>query len=334
MYTKTELKNRILSTPLLRRASFLALNTPLIVDNPVYRHIYQKQVNRVIEAYSEVPQYVILEVTNTCNLRCPNCPNKDMRRKRGFMESGVYEKVINECVALGVDRVYLTGGEPTLHSLLTELVTYAKVHGVKSLALITNAQCLTPRLSKRLVEAGLDILDVSIDAATPETYSKMRPPSSLEVIEENLKALINLKIRTKTLKPLVTVKFIKEPANANEVGLFRRKWKNLADEILISFLHNWGGVIDKRESGWRGGSKRYPCSWIFREMYICWDGRVSFCCLDNEAETILGDMREMSIKEVWGSPKLKAVRQVHLDGDFGKIPLCDKCSFRDLWWLY
>ena len=334
MLERTKLRNRILSTPLWRAVAFLLLNTPLVVDNPVYRYVYQRRINRVIEASLEKPQLLMLETTNICNLRCPNCTNKDMQRKRGFMEFDIYKKVIDECVTLGVNDLWITGGEPTLHSQLVDQVSYAKAQGIESLALITNAQLLTPFLSGRLIEAGLDKLDVSIDAATPETYSKMRPPGNLKTVEDNLEAFIRLKSEMKASKPQVTVKLIKETRNANEVALFRRKWGGLADEIYISFLHNWGGAINKKEPKWRGGHKRYPCSWVFRRMYICWDGRVSFCCLDSEAKTILGDIKRMSIKEIWHSQELRAIRQAHLDGDFSKISLCDKCSFRDVWWLY
>ena len=334
MLERTKLRNRILSNPLLRSVAFLLLNAPIIVDNPIYRYVYQRQINRVIRGSTEKPQLLMLEVTNVCNLRCPNCTNKDMKRKRGFMELDIYKKVIDECVALGVNDLWITGGEPTLHPLLVNQVAYAKEKGIESVALITNAQLLTPLLSKRLIKAGLDKLDVSIDAATPEMYSKIRPPGDLKTVEENLETLIKFKREMKTSKPQVTVKFIKEPMNASEVGLFRRKWGKLADEIYISFLHNWGGAISKREPKWRGGSKRVPCSWVFRRMYICWDGNVSFCCLDSEAETLLGDIKEMSIKEIWHSPKLQEIRQAHLNGNFNDIPLCDKCSFRDVWWLY
>ncbi len=331
---RDKLRNCILSIPLLRTIAFLILNAPLIVDNPIYKYAYRKQIDHVIETYLGKPQFVALEVTNVCNLCCPNCPNEDMQRKRGFMELETYKKVIDEAVILGVNEVCITGGEPILHPQLIDQVTYAKTHGIKSLTIITNAQLLTPLLSEKLIQVGLDALDVSIDAATPETYSKMRPPGNLRTVEGNLETLIKLKSEAGTSKPRVTVKLIKEPMNANEVSLFRRKWANQADEIFISFLHNWGGAISKKEPKWRGGSKRDPCSRVFREMYICWDGKVCFCCMDSEAKTLLGDIKEMPIKEIWCSPRMEVIRQAHLDGDFGKIPLCDKCSFRDVWWLY
>jgi len=331
---RVKLRNRILSTPLLRSMAFLVFNMPLVVDNPIYKYVYQRRINRVIGAYLEKPQCVILEVTNICNLRCPNCTNKDMQRKRGFMELETYKKTIDECVTLGVDNVCITGGEPTLHPQLIDQVTYAKTRGIKSLTIITNAQLLTPLISEKLIKDGLDALDVSIDAATPKIYKKMRPPGSLEIVEENLEALIKLKKEMKNSKPRLTVKFIKEPTNADEVDLFRQKWGNLADEIFVTFLHNWGGTINKKEPKWQGGYKRAPCSWIFRQMYVCWDGRISLCCLDSEVGTLLGDIKEMSIKDIWHSPKLQGIRQAHLDGNFNDLPLCSKCSFRDLWWLY
>lgn len=335
MNLKTKAKYYVLSTPILRRAAIGILNTPFIVDNPIYKYVYRKQINRVVKAHLEKPQVVNLEVTNTCNLRCVNCPNKDMQRKRGFMEMETYEKVIDECVKLGISNIYLSGvGEPTLHRLLVEQVAYAKTRGVKVLTLYTNATLLTPQLSEELIRAGLDRLNVSIDAATSKTYSKIRLPGNLEVVEENLRSLIDLKAKIRSQTPQVVVKFMRESGNAAKVGLFKRKWKGLANEVFISFPHNWGGAITIKKPEWRGSVKRDPCSMIFRLMSVCWDGKVSLCCLDSEAEVLLGDVRETSIKEIWHSPNLQDVRQAHLDADFGRIPLCAKCSIGDVWWLY
>lgn len=332
---RVKVKNRVLLNPLLRRVAIFALSTSFIVNSPIYKYIHQRQMSHVMKAYSESPQIVQIEVTNTCNLYCPNCPNKTMQRKRGFMEMGVFKRIVDEYVTLGANSIHLSGmGEPTLHPQLVNQVTYAKTRGVRSVLLATNATFLTPQLSEGLIKGGLDELMVSIDAATSETYSKMRPPGSLEVVEENLKTLIRLRNEMQSSKPLVTVKFIKEPRNTDEVGLFKRKWKNLAVEIYIGFLHNWGGAIDKKEPEWQGSPTRDPCCLMFRCLDIRWDGKVALCPLDIEASVVLGDVKEESIKEIWHGSKLQAIRQAHLNGHFNEIPLCDKCSFRDVWWVY
>lgn len=332
---KVKTKNYVLSNPLLRRVALTALGTPSIVNNPIYKYAYQRQINCVIKACSEKPQVVQLETTNACNLHCTNCPHKDMRRRIGFMELEVYKKVIDGCVELEVDDIYLSGmGEPTLHKSLVDMVAYAKTSGVAKLALYTNATLLTPQLSEGLIEKGLDELYVSVDAATNETYNKMRPPSKLEVVEENLRNLLKLRIELKSAKPQVTVKFIKKPENAGEIRLFKRKWRGLADEIYIGFAHNWGGAIAGGKSEWQGNVRRSPCTMIFRFMNILWDGRMSLCCLDSEGKIRLGGIVGASIKEMWCDGRLQEIRQAHLDGNFDKTPLCNKCSFRDVWWLY
>lgn len=331
----TKAKNYVVSNSLLRRIALLVLDTPTIANNPIYRYAYQRQISHVINVCSEKPQVVQLEVTNACNLHCINCPHRDMRRRIGFMEMEIYKKVIDECVKLEVDDIYLSGiGEPTLHKSLVDMVAYAKTSKVARLALYTNATLLTPQLSEGLIERGLDELYVSVDAATNETYNKLRPPSRLAVVEDNLRNLIKLRNEMKSTKPQVTVKFIKKPENVGEMRLFKRKWRGLADEIYIGFAHNWGGAIDGGKSEWQGNVKRNPCTMIFRFLNILWDGRVSLCCLDSEGEVILGDVKETSVKETWCSKRLQEIRQAHLDGNFDKTPLCDKCSFRDVWWLY
>jgi len=332
---KTKVKNRVLSNPLLRKIALLSLSTPLVVDNPIYKYAYQRQIAHTVKAHSAKPQIVQLELTNLCNLRCVNCPNKDKKRKQGFMEMKTYCKIIDECVELGVQNIYLCGlGEPLLHKSLLHMINYAKIKGIGTLTLYTNGILLTPQLGKELINSGLDELNVSIDAATAMTYSKMRPPGNLVVVERNLRNFINLRNRMESTKPLVIAKFMKEATNADEVSLFKRKWKGWADEIFISFPHNWGGATSGGKSEWKRNKKREPCTMPFRFMSILWDGRVSLCCLDDEGKVLLGDTKETSIVEIWHREKLQEIRKIHLDSDFNKIPLCDKCNFKDVWWLY
>ncbi len=112
-----------------------------------------------------------LSVTDRCNLRCRYCmPAEVFGAGYPFLPPSKWlsfeaiERLVRAFVANGVDKVRLTGGEPLLRPKLPELVArLAGIEGVRDLALSTNGVQL-PRLAKALREAGLQRVNVSLDA--------------------------------------------------------------------------------------------------------------------------------------------------------------------------
>ncbi|MBA7702331.1 GTP 3',8-cyclase [subsurface metagenome] len=209
---------------MLARRSFIKLvGMPIFVHNPIYSYAYKRQMLYVMKKYSQNPQEVAIENTNACNLRCITCPHSKMRRSVGFMDKELYKKIIDECVQLKIRHVSLGGfGEPLLDSSFIDKVIYAK-QGVEYLSTITNGMLLTQELGKELVKSGLDLLRVSIDAATSKTYTKVRPPGKLEIVEENLRKFIEVRDQQKKGKPIVEVRFVPTPENIHEIAIFKKK---------------------------------------------------------------------------------------------------------------
>lgn len=81
-------------------------------------------------------------------------------------------RLVRVFVSLGVDRLRLTGGEPTVRRDLAQLVRELRGPGVASVGLTTNGLALT-RLLPELQRAGLDRLNVSLDSLRPERYESL-----------------------------------------------------------------------------------------------------------------------------------------------------------------
>jgi cyclic pyranopterin phosphate synthase len=121
-----------------------------------------------------------ISVMDTCNYRCPYCMPADkfdddyqfLRKEQrlGFLE---IEKVVKVFAGLGVNKVRLTGGEPLLRRELDRLIKYLKnVDGINDIALTTNGLLLKKQLPK-LIEAGLDRVNISLDTIDEDLYYKM-----------------------------------------------------------------------------------------------------------------------------------------------------------------
>jgi len=83
------------------------------------------------ERARHVPDIVQIESTNLCNAKCVFCPRDEMHRQQGVMDMALFQKIVDECAALGVTHVRVHNyGEPFLDRQLVEKVRYAKSKGV------------------------------------------------------------------------------------------------------------------------------------------------------------------------------------------------------------
>ena len=141
---------------------------------------YKSNINRVTRT-SEAegfPQVILIDNLNACNLRCSICDHKNMKKYRPIerMNFGLYKKIIDETAVMNPDaRVWqIFYGDPFLCPDMPERVKYAKDKGLTDVVLNTNGVLMTPDKSAPLIKAGLDAMYVGIDAATEETYLKIR----------------------------------------------------------------------------------------------------------------------------------------------------------------
>jgi len=111
------------------------------------------------------------------------------------------EKMARSCVALGVTKLRITGGEPLLRKDLTELIAkLAQIEGVEDIAMTTNAALLA-KYAVDLKKSGLHRVTVSLDSLDPEVFSAMngvgaKPAKVIEGIDAALAAGLKLKLNT------------------------------------------------------------------------------------------------------------------------------------------
>ncbi len=130
---------------------------------------------------------VYIEPTNRCNLNCVTCIRNSWDEPLGEMNSAVFSRIVEGLkVFTPPPSVFFGGlGEPLAHSNIVDMVSRVKALGA-SAELITNGTLLTKSLSKELIDAGLDMLWVSLDGATPESYTDVRLGAALPEVLANL----------------------------------------------------------------------------------------------------------------------------------------------------
>jgi MoaA/NifB/PqqE/SkfB family radical SAM enzyme len=145
-----------------------------------------------------------VEPTNRCNLDCRTCMRHGWEEPLGFMEFGLFEKIMADLHSLPErPGIFLGGfGEPLGHARIADMVAAAKQGGSR-VEMISNGILLDEVMTDRLVAAGLDRLWVSIDGASPASYADVRLGDHLPEIIANLERL-----RARSRKPELGISFV------------------------------------------------------------------------------------------------------------------------------
>ena len=162
---------------------------------------------------------VYIEPTVACNLDCITCFRNAWDQPIGKMTEETFEKILSGLKQLDpIPDVYFGGiGEPLFHPKTIDWIRRIKQElGVK-VELITNGTTLTERKTRELIDAGLDLLWVSLDGATPESYADVRMGAELPVILENLRRLFKMRKGGHFPQPEIGVAFVAMKRNINDL---------------------------------------------------------------------------------------------------------------------
>jgi radical SAM family protein/iron-sulfur cluster protein len=265
-----------------------------------------------------LPEIVQIESTNLCNAKCVFCPRDDMHRKQGVMSLELFKKIVDECAKLKITHVRVHNyGEPFMDRNLVDKVRYAKSKGIREVGMISNGSLITENVARQMVEAGLDAINISVDASGKEVFERTRLNLDYDTVIGNVRTLARLRKESGRTHPKLILSFVRQNNSADEQA-FIREWSQVADKIHITDLHNWAGTLNAKSD------VNYPCYRLWLTFTVLWDGRVSLCCADFDGRHILGDLRTSTIAEVWNSPAYRAVRRQHLES--GGPEICRSCD--------
>ena len=149
-------------------------------------------MNTLKDSFGRKFPYIRLSITDVCNFKCGYClPNgyqKDKSDNRKFLSSEEIEKLAKGLSELGVSKIRLTGGEPTVRKDFFDIVKILKnKSGIKKTVITTNGYRLD-QIAEQLVDSGIDGINISIDSLNRETFKNItghdRLPEILKGIEK------------------------------------------------------------------------------------------------------------------------------------------------------
>jgi radical SAM protein with 4Fe4S-binding SPASM domain len=183
------------------------------------------------------PDMLMVEPTNRCNIDCIMCFRHYQHTYQiGDMDETIFQKLIP--VLPYVQEINLQArGEPLLHKQLLSWIKQAKSNKAK-VSFFTHGLLLTPDVIEQLVSFPLDLLTVSLDAATKVQFENIRLRANFDIIINNIRNLIAAKHKVNSRNPELHLHFVAMRQNIDELPEVIKLAKELEVTTVI-VEHLW-----------------------------------------------------------------------------------------------
>lgn len=277
-----------------------------------------------------------------CNFRCKYCiqsaedssPEKQTLVKK-FLEWDIFVRIADSAKEFPekIKTILLTSiGEPLLHPRIADMIQYMnKIKLADAYEIVTNASLLTPELGKKLVDAGLTRLCISLQGLTARKYSEISGVNiDYQEFFENIKAFYEYSRG----KCKLHIKTVDISLDEGEDRKFMEMFGPVCDTIFIDQVApvfkgvDYSGLVMNEEAYREEAyekNKYVCCSPIFYTLYTLADGRIAPCC-DHPQPVVYGDIQTMSLKEAWNSRRRKDFLIQHLTHKRCDNSICAQCA--------
>jgi radical SAM protein with 4Fe4S-binding SPASM domain len=271
----------------------------------------------------DFPLHLDIEITNRCNLRCTFCDKLPMLSKdqMGDMEMKLFKKILDEGAERNLWGVKLSyRGEPLLHPQVADMVAYAKSKGILDVYMNTNGVLLSEEMSRRLIDAGLDRISISVDGTDPEAFERQRRGAKYDHILKNIEKLINLRSYKESAGPKVRVQTVRLPnLDMKEYAQF---WSSRCDEVAaIDYKEVKDRNFDIVKDDW-------ACPQLWQRMTIEWNGTIMPCNNDDFRALSPGNIMNKTVFSCWHDPVVQNTRELHRLGKSHLVTACRGCPWR------
>jgi len=156
-------------------------------------------MNILKDSFGRKFPYIRLSISDVCNFKCGYClPDGykiDKSDNRTFINTEEIKRLARALSELGVSKIRLTGGEPTIRKDFFEIIKIIKENsGIKKTVITTNGYRLD-KIANDIKNSGLDGVNISIDSLDPKTFKKITGHDRLEEILRGIKNLQKLNFK-------------------------------------------------------------------------------------------------------------------------------------------
>lgn len=289
-----------------------------------------------------MPESLNIELNNTCNHRCVFCTyhgtgSTTIHPKPEVMQYEFAKKLIHQASRLGIGRkelgLYLSG-EPFLYSRLTDLVRYAKTEGFPYVYLTTNGALATPENMKAVLDAGLDSIRFSVNAADKDMYQYIHGKDDFDQVVSNIQFMHSY-IEENKLNVATSISCVITKKTQNIREKMKSMFEKYIDDIVffpVSFAYRENDSL-KAELGIVEEPSEidydFKCPVPFNSMYIDAGGHLLYCCESALMGGYIADLHDdFDLEKAWYGEEFCRIRSIFLEGASDKNTVCENCRIR------
>ena len=292
------------------------------------------------------PLLIQVQTQSFCNGQCSVCPYPLVSQNlpQGRMEWELFTKIADESAAepLLSTFVCMLQNEPLLDKRILDCVKYFKsISKYKRSKIVTNGELLDRYSLPDIIQSHLDILTVSLNAQSKDVYREINQGLDYDRVVANISALLS----NETTKRKLTIGFLNTKFNPLEINAALPYWRKKGVKTRVIDVSNRAGSLDgyekfRPEKKYQGNGylsklrlrsiwslkPRVGCSLPFHQMNILFNGDVIVCCQDWNRDTVVGNVHNSSLKEIWNSEKMNQIRRSIMRKRYNEVKSCQACS--------
>jgi MoaA/NifB/PqqE/SkfB family radical SAM enzyme len=289
------------------------------------------------------PKSVKIEISPRCNYRCGFCALRTRENQPKWdMDFDFFKRVTTEMRDAGVEElgVFYLGESFMNPKLLIDCIQFAKKElGFPYVFLTSNGSMSFPEAVEKCMQAGLDSLKWSVNAADEEQFEKIMGVKSklFQASLENIQSAFEIRKKGNYQTGLFSSSISYNGAQRVKMEeLLDKRVRPYVDEHYWLPLYSMGAFASQREAelGYRptaGNQGRLgalreplPCWSAFTEGHVTAEGKLSACCFDATANWTMADLNKVSFMDAWNSDSFVSLREAHLKKDVTGT-VCQKC---------
>jgi len=262
------------------------------------------------------PYTMLLDATNTCNLRCPTCltGRGERGRPEGMMSLEAFSRILAPLEDYLLLLEFNHWGEPLLNRLLPAMIRHAEKRGVFT-AVSTNGALLSEQAIEDLLDSGPGLVSVSVDGVTEETHQRQRTGGRLDATLERMAALVRRRQERGLARPRIEWQFIVFRHNEDQMAAAA----DLAHSMGVDNIAFINGYHEDPCWAPRDPALREPlasyrsiqsCSSPWTTITVNWDGGVSPCCWGFYQQHDLGNLLQQGFEAVWNGRPYEQTRRL------------------------
>lgn len=287
------------------------------------------------------PFLLYVDITNLCNFRCGFCPTGDeqllkkVKRPKGSMTLELFRKMVDDMKEF--DRKFkhvnlYKDGEPLLNRHFPEMIRLMRdANVVEKLWTKTNGALLNPEMNARLIDAGLDMIGISVEAVSESGYKRIANADlDYSKFLENIRDLY-----ARRGKCEIYIKIANSGLSQAEIDKFYADFQPISTYVGIESLTGWSNsnlkdfTLGTNPTTFDGLPlcDKDVCAYPFYELAVNFNGTVSVCNEDWSHATIVGDITKNSLKEIWNGEPLFRFQEMLLEGRRKENLACGDCYY-------